>query len=154
MNKYLQKRLEQAHLDPKIERLIFITAEAMRGESTSDDFDDFMNEDTEDIRKVLGWRDDEKVRALIDGAVEDKELAYTMCSNNRDGFLAEVNFDIPRNMRFKEDGTPLGWTRGGMYRVCWIYADSIGELVEKIIEKDEEEYNSFVKTAKEEKNSE
>lgn len=153
MNKYLMKRLEEAHLSPKIENLVFITAEAMRGESTSDAFDEFMSDDTESIRKTLGWKDTDEVRNLIDSEVEEKSLAWTMTKYERDGFLAEVHFDEPRNFHFDETGKVRGWTSGGVCYVHWIYADSIGELVENILEKDEQEFQEAVKKAKEEKKS-
>lgn len=147
MNKYLTKRLEEAHLSPKIENLIFVTAEAMRGESPSDGFQEFMDEDTDDIIKTLGWNETGEVKKLIESEVEDKSLAFLMTQNGRDGFLAEVHFEEMRNIRFNE-GNVSSWSSGGVHYVHWIYAHTVGELVEKIIEKDEEEYKEMVEKAR------
>lgn len=148
MNKYLMKRIEEAHLSPVIDNLVFVTAEAMRGEDLSQAFEDFTNNDTDDIIKSLGWKDSEDVRKLIESEIEDKSLAYTMTKYGRDGFLAEVLFDEPRGMRFNEKGEPSSWAAGGVYWNYWIYADSIGELIEKIIEKDEELFKQAIEEAK------
>jgi len=154
MNKYLMKRLEQARLNPKIENLVFITAEAMRGDYPSEAFDDFMNEDVEFIRKTLDWKDTNEVKKLIRSEINENSLAWTMAKYGQDGFMAKVNFDEPMNFNFDKTGKVIGWSIGGVYYVHWIYADSIGELVEKIIDKDEEVYENAVKEAKEKTNNE
>lgn len=148
MNKYLMKRLEEANLSPRIENFVFVTAEAMRGESPSDTFQEFMDEDTDDIIKTLGWKETDEVKKMIESEVEDKSLAFLMIQNARDGFLAEVQFEEMRNIRFDEAGNVQSWSSGGVYYVHWIYAHTVGELVEKILEKDEEEYKEMVEKAK------
>lgn len=147
MNRYLMKRLEEAHLSPRIENFVFVTAEAMRGESPSDGFQEFMDNDTDDIIKTLGWKETDEVKKLIESEVEDKSLAFLMTQNDRDGFLAEVHFEEMRNIRFNE-GHVSSWSSGVVHYVHWIYAHSVGELVENILEKDEEEYKEMVEKAR------
>ena len=147
MNRYLMKRLEEAHLSPTIENLVFIVAEVMR-DSPSDAFQQFMDDDTKDIVTALGWKDTDEVKKIIESEIEDQALASLMLRNERDGFLAEVNFSEMRNISFGEDGTVKSWSTGGVYYVHWIYAHSVGELIEKILEKDEAEYTEMVIKAK------
>ncbi len=148
MNKYLIKRLEDANLSQRIENLVFVTVEALRGESPSDAFEDFMNQDTDDIIKSLGWKDTDDVKKMIESEVEDRSLAFLMAQNGRDGFLAEVQFEEMRAIRFNDAGDVQSWSSGGVHYVHWIYAHTIGELVEKIIEKDAEEYKEMADKAK------
>lgn len=147
MNRYLMTRMEEAHLNPQVENLIFLALEALRSESLSPAFEEFCNQTPEEIAKILGWREDKDVMELIENEIEDKGLAFQLVRQGQDGFLAEVNFEKIWNISFKDD-KPYSWNSGGVYRVHWIYASTIGELVEKILKVDEEEYNRMVEEAR------
>lgn len=147
MNKYLMLRMEEAHLSPHVENFMFLTLEAMKEGSHSPAFEEFCNQTPEEIAKILGWREDKGVLELIENEIEDKALAFQLVRQGRDGFLAEVYFEEIRNISFKDD-KPYSWSSGGVYRVHWIYADTVGELVEKILKVDEEEYNNMVAKAR------
>lgn len=148
MYKYLMERLETAYLDPKIDKLVFIPAEAVRGEYPSDDFEDFMECDTEDILETLHWDTMDKIREKIDSFVQEKMLAFLMATHQRAGFLAEVSFDQPQDFSFDESGEACSWVCGGFYYLRWIYADSIGELIENIIKEADALFATAVKKAK------
>ena len=148
MYKYLMERLETAHLEPKIDKLVFIPAEAVRGEYPSDDFEDFMECNTEDILETLHWDTTDKIRENIDSFVQEKMLAFLMATHQRAGFLAEVSFDQPHDFSFDESGEACSWVSGGFYYLRWIYADSIGELIENIIKEADALFATAVKKAK------
>ena len=148
MYKYLMERLGEAHLCPKIEKLVFVPAEAMRGEYPSDAFEDFMEDGTEQILETLHWDNTAKIRRKVDSYVEEKTLAFLMATNQRAGFLAEVSFDQPRHFSFDESGKARSWVCGGFYYLRWIYADSIGELIENIIKEADTLFCTAVEKAK------
>ena len=148
MYKYLMERLEEARLCPKIEKLVFIPAEAMRGEYPSDAFEGFMEDGTEQILETLHWDNTAKIRRKVDFHVEEKKLAFLMVTNQRAGFLAEVLFDEPCDFYFDESGLARSWVCGGVFYLRWIYADSIGELIENIIKEDDTLFCTAVEKAK------
>lgn len=148
MYKYLMERLEEARLCPKIEKLVFIPAEAMRGEYPSDAFEDFMENDTELILETLHWDNTAKIRRKVESSIEETTLAFLMATNQRAGFLAEVSFDQPRNFSFDESGHARSWVCGGVFYLRWIYADSIGEVIENIIKEADSLFCTAVEKAK------
>lgn len=150
MYKYLMKRLEEANLDPRVENLVFIPAEALRGEYASDAFNEFMENDTETILQALEFNNTESTQEMIDVYIEEKTLSSFLVRNQRAGFLARVLFSKPSRLYFDKQGEVAGWDLRGVSSVHWIYADSIGELVEKIIDTDKQIFDNAIKNAKQE----
>lgn len=148
MYKYLMERLEEAHLCPKIDNLVFIPAEALRGEYPSDAFEDFLGNEPETILETLHWEDTDKIRQDVESCIEEKTLAFFMATNQRAGFLAEVLFDQPLHFSFDESGKARSWACGGACYLRWIYASSIGELIENIIKEADNLFCAAVKKAK------
>ena len=138
MNKYLYKKIEQTKGGAYFENLIFIANEvAMQNQSKS--FEEFTELEPIEIATVLGWNKEESILKLIQDEIEDESLAGLLLNHDRTGFLAECRMPSCSNFRFsKGKKTPSSWSvHGGICRVFWIYADSIGELVEKLQEKTE-----------------
>ncbi|MFC4688630.1 hypothetical protein ACFO4P_16940 [Epilithonimonas pallida] len=137
MNKYLFRKLEQAH-SAYIENLIFIPSEVIR-DRPSHSFQDFQELDCEKICETLNWRKEKDVFEIIKENIEDSSLASSILNNKQTGFLAECYFPECSNFYVPEGSdTPTAWSvSGGICRIEWLYADSIGELVEKILEKSE-----------------
>lgn len=140
MNKYLFKKIEQAH-SSYFENLIFIANEVCR-EKQSESFEEFTELEPAEIAKILGWNDKEETLSLIESEVKDETLVGLLLRYDMTGFLAECR--MPEHSRFMfNEGEERPWScsvHPGICRVFWIYAESIGELVEKLEEKSEELY--------------
>jgi hypothetical protein len=132
MNKYLYKKIEQAH-GAYFENLIFIASEVCRPR-TSEAMEEFQQLEFSEICKVFGWRDEKDVHKAIKQELKDEGLAVMLLRNDMTGFLAECC--IPQCSDFRtEEGKdrPSSWSvHGGICEVFWIYAESIGELVHKL----------------------
>ena len=150
MYKYLHKKLEQAH-GATIENLIFLPNELCRNNS-SDSFKEFQGENVEKICETLGWRKDKDVYDAIQNYTEDEEESFALFlyENEKHGFLAECYFPECSDFRFPEgEKTPSSWSvHKGICRIEWLYSDSIGELVEKIVDKSEKLFNESVEKEK------
>lgn len=152
MNEYLYKKIEQTKGGAYFENLIFIANEvAMQNQSES--FEEFTELEPTEIATVLGWNQEESTLKLIQDEIEDESLAGLLLRYDRTGFLAECRMPSCSNFRFsKGKKTPSSWSaHGGICRVFWIYADSIGELVEKLQEKTEAYFLEDIEDYKTEK---
>ena len=140
MNKYLFKKIEQAH-SAYFENLIFIANEVCR-EKQSEAFEEFTQLEYSEIAKILGWNDKKETLSLIESEIKDDTLAGLLLRYDITGFLAQCMMPEHSKFMFKE-GEEIPWgcsVHPGVCRVFWIYAESIGELVEKLEEKAEELY--------------
>lgn len=70
MNKYLFKKLEQAH-SSYITKLGFIAAELVVDNPTRV-FEDFFELEPEDICEVLGWRKDKEIFDMIENEIKGR----------------------------------------------------------------------------------
>lgn len=146
--KYFIDKIEDSHAF--ISRMTFIAAELGREERLSEIIEDFQSEEPKNICKILNWRDAEEVHESIKSEIDDNSFVWFMSQHSRDGFLAEISIPICSNFSFREDGTPSSWLcSNGYCRIEWIYADTIGELAEKVIEIGGRTFDEFVKEAKE-----
>lgn len=140
MNKYLFNKIEQAH-SSYFENLIFIANEVCR-DKQSEPFEEFTQLETTEIAKVLGWNTKDTTLKMIEESIKEKEFASTLLQYDLTGFIAECH--LPHHSRFMfNDGEERPWCSSvhcGILRVAWVYAESIGELVEKLEEKAEELY--------------
>ena len=149
MNKYLFKKIEESH-SAYFENLIFMANEVCR-ERISEAFEEFTELDPIEITKVLEWNDKETTLELIKESVEEKEFAGLMLEYDMTGFLAECRMPECSNFLFEEGKKrPYSWSvHNGICSVFWIYAESIGELVEKLGQKAEELFLEAVEKSKE-----
>ena len=142
MYKYLKNKLKNTRSGAFIENLVFMTNEYLR-EKPSDTFVEFMDLEPDKICEVLGWRQEKDVYELINNHIEEKELSNLMNRNGVTGFLAQCLFPETANFRFSEGKKqPTSWSvHPNCCRIEWIYADTIGELIEKLVNMDEKLFN-------------
>lgn len=151
MNKYLYKKIEQAH-GAYFENLIFIANEVCR-EKTSEAMEEFESLELSEICKVLGWRDEKEVHDIMTSELEDGGLSGMLLRNDVTGFIAECYMPECSNFRTEEGKErPSSWSvHGGIYQVFWIYAESIGELVDKLEVETEKRFLKMYEDFKSEK---
>lgn len=135
MNKYLFKKIEQAKGGAYFENLILIANEVCKSKP-SEMFEEFTELEPIEITKVLGWNDKKETLKFIKDSIKDEEFAHTLLQHDMTGFLAECRMPECSNFRFSEGKeNPTSWSvHGGICTIFWIYAESISELVEKLIE--------------------
>lgn len=134
MNKYLYEKIEQTKGGAYIENLVFLANEACR-ERQSETFEDFTELETKEIAKILGWNDKKETLELIESEIKDECLSGLLLRHDKTGFIAECHMPECSSFIFKGENKdiPSSWSvNGGICTVFWIYADSIGELVEKL----------------------
>lgn len=138
MNKYLFNKIEQAH-GAYFENLTFIANEVCR-ERQSDSFEEFTELEPAEIAKILGWNDKKETLSLIESEIKDESLSGLLLRYDMTGFLAQCMMPECSDFRFEEGKErPCSWSvHGGICRIFWIYAESIGELVEKLEQKSED----------------
>lgn len=148
MNKYLFKKIEQSH-GAYFENLILIANEVCR-ERQSESFEEFSELEPAEIAKVLGWNSEKTTYELIENEIKDEGLSSLLLRYDMTGFLAECRVPECSNFRFDKDiERPCSWSvHNGICTVFWIYAESIGELVEKLEEKAEDFFIEAVKKSK------
>jgi len=148
MNKYLYKKIEQAH-SAYFENLIFLANEVCR-ERQSNAFEEFTELEPAEISKVLGWNSEPTTYELIECEIKDESLAGLFLRYEITGFLAECRMPECDNFRYdKGKERPVSWSvHHGITQVFWLYADSIGELVEKLEEKAEDLFLEAVSNSK------
>ena len=130
-NKYLYEKIDQAH-GAFIYEMIFIANEICK-DSKHDLLNDFKDLDTEEILTTLDWLICKKNIKLIEENKQDGELITLMLNANKTGFLAECHFPQCYNITLNEKGEPRSWgVRSSVCKIEYLYADSIGELVEKL----------------------
>lgn len=148
-NKYLFEKLEQSH-GVTVEGLVLVAFETLKDERLSSAFEEFTENEPLKICEVLGWKtNDEKLFKIIEDRIEEKSFAVMMYENDYDGFLAEIH--IPEHDSFLFDEKGKVWASSvhpGCCRVEWVYAASIGELTDKIVDKTEEVYQEYLENFK------
>lgn len=150
MNKYLFKKLEQAH-GVTINQLGFIAAELCK-ERFSDVFECFFELKPKEIAKVLGWKEEEEIYQWIEEEIEGETFVQFLYNHDCTGFIAECYFPEHSNFRFKEDGRFSSCSvHSGINTVFWVYAESIGELIEKICLRSQELFNEQMEDFKKQK---
>lgn len=146
--KYLMERLNEEARGAFINGLTFIGSDATRtDENITDVLENFMDNDTSTICKTLDWRDEEDVHESIESNMKDKSFLQMLHRNDRNGLIAEVHYPKHYDFTFKEDHEGNLKSSGSCTysdwncRLSWVYADSMGELIDKIIKKSDEFYN-------------
>lgn len=150
MYKYLFDKLEQTKGGATINSLVFIPSEALR-ESKSEAFEDFTELDDEEICEVLDWKAEQFVFDMIRD--EGSSLALSMLENKKTGFLAECHFPECRGFIFAEGNSePRAWSvYRNICRIEWIYADSMGELVDTMVAVSDRLFDEAVAAYKDDK---
>ena len=138
MNKYLFKKIEQTKGGAYFENLILIANEVCKSKP-SEMFEEFTELEPIEIAKVLGWNDKKETLKFIKDSIKDEEFAHTLLQHDMTGFLAECRMPECSNFRFTEGKEkPTSWSvHGGICTIFYVYAESIGELVEKLKEESE-----------------
>lgn len=138
MNKYLLKKIEQIKGGAYFENLILIANEVCKSKP-SEMFEEFTELEPIEIAKVLGWNDKKETLKFIKNSIKDEEFANTLLQYDMTGFLAECRMPECSNFRFTEGkDKPTSWSvHGGICTIFYVYAESIGELVEKLKEESE-----------------
>lgn len=77
-------------------------------------------------------------------------LSELLFDHDKFGFLAECDFNIPRNFSFREDGTFQSCSNSCSFYPFYVYAESMDELLDKIIKKDENMFEQEVDKARKE----
>ena len=142
---YLFKKLENSH-GAYIENLIFIPSEVLRTKP-SEAFEDFTNNNLETICETLNWRKEKEVYKDLMQYIDEKILAQKLLKYEQTGFLAECHFPECSNFKFDENSeVPFSWSvHNGSCRIEWLYAETIGELIEKIVDKSHKIFKEQVK---------
>jgi hypothetical protein len=138
MNKYLFKKIEQTKGGAYFENLILIANEVCKSKP-SEMFEEFTELEPIEIAKVLGWNDKKETLKFIKDSIKDEEFAHTLLQHDMTGFLAECRMPECSNFKFTEGKEkPTSWSvHGGICTIFYVYAESIGELVEKLKEESE-----------------
>ena len=138
MNKYLFKKIEQTKGGAYFENLILIANEVCKSKP-SEMFEEFTELEPSEIAKVLGWNDKKETLKYIKDSIKDEEFAHALLQHDMTGFLAECRMPECSNFRFTEGKEkPTSWSvHGGICTIFYVYAESIGELVEKLKEESE-----------------
>lgn len=69
---------------------------------------------------------------------------------DRWGFIAECAFNVPQKFSFREDGSFQSCSNSSMYYPFYMYADSMEELLDKIIKKDKKMFEKEENKARKE----
>lgn len=143
MYSYLTKKLENSK-GVIINRITVLAFENAK-ENLSDIIQDFIQETPETICKVFNWRNEDDVKTRIKEEIEEKGLVQMITRNGYSGFLAEMYFEIPSNIKINEKGEVLSWQSGGAYRINWLYAHTLAELIDKSLKLAEDLFIEFHK---------
>ncbi|MDM1033799.1 hypothetical protein HXZ91_04810 [Myroides odoratimimus] len=143
MYKYLREKQDKA-IGAFIESLIFVSNEYVF-DRPSEVFEEFTELDKSEICKVLDWRDEEDVHESISNEMEGN-LAWFMCKHERSGFLAKCCFPDTSRYKFNDKGETISYqVHTGICRVEWIYADTIHELIDKLVDQAKTIFDESVK---------
>ena len=137
--KYLLPKIENNETGGFFNRLCFVPSEVIK-ERTSDFVEDLQSLPDEDICKLFGWKETEKTKQTISyySSTEEINLMNLLIEQNKYGFVAEVYHPVHYKFSVKEDGSRgSSWVSQGHCHIDWLYADSIGELVDKLSEQAE-----------------
>uniref|UniRef100_UPI003341C74A hypothetical protein n=1 Tax=Castellaniella defragrans TaxID=75697 RepID=UPI003341C74A len=79
---------------------------------------------------LADWAYDGDLESL--GMKEGEEL-YDFLSEHEDRmpFIAELEFAVPRNFTFREDGSASSWSTGGVYKSRLFLGDAIEDCIEQ-----------------------
>ena len=139
MYEYLTEKIDESSF--VIEKTAFLALERVDGFIVSDIIEEFSELDLKDISEALKFRDDKDVYDRIESEIENKTLAQFLCENQRDGILAQIKVPKYRNHKFDEEGKYLSCESGmGVSYIVWVYANTMGELVDTCIKEENKIY--------------
>ena len=144
--KHLMEKIEGSH--SYVNRLTLVALEACTPRSdnakNSEMLEDFLDSN---FKKTLGWKEDRDTEDLIENELEESSLAWIMFKNDRGGFLAEVYTPLCENFSYA-DNKPSSWRiNGSTMDIDWVYADTLDELSDKIVEVGEKNFKRFMEEA-------
>ncbi len=132
MYKYITEKLSDNALSAP--NICLIAFEMCKDEH-SEVLEDFLSRSAVEICQVLGWKNNEKNKALIESSIDEEDFVGLLYRNNRTGFLANVLLPVCDRVSIDEEtGEPNAWHySAGLYKVDFVYADTVGEVTEKVI---------------------
>lgn len=77
-------------------------------------------------------------------------LGELLFDHDKFGFLAECSFNIPQKFYFREDGTFRACSNSCSFYPFYIYAESMDELLDRVIEEDERMFEKEANKARKE----
>ena len=93
-----------------------------------------------DLAEMLSDMDYEDTREIIQGLTEKEfdgygpyDRAFLFNEHDLNGFIAECNFNEPRDIVFKPDGQLRSSYRSGCSHIRYIYGDTMEDLISKTI---------------------
>lgn len=123
-----------------INRLFHIAS--MSGSSEMDSFlEDMDFEDYRSFMPSLTKREYDSYEGSLD------ELLFDYY---KFGFLAECSFNIPQKFSFREDGSFQSCSSSCSFYPFYVYAESMDELLDKVIEEDERMFEKEINKARKE----
>lgn len=144
MYKYLIEKIEESN-EVLFNQITVLALEANK-EKPSEIIEEFTCLETKEICEVLDFKDTPEIQTMIEHEIKDESFISFLNRNRRTGFLAELNIPIPRGFMLDENQKVSSYECSqGSCRVAWVYADTLGELTEKAIEKANGVYNSELK---------
>lgn len=146
---HLMNKIENAHC--YVNRITMIALENTKdSEKVSEIMEDFFNNELKYICKVLDFKTDKDTLEYIENEIEDNSFVYTMMSKgDKGGFLAEVYTPECNSFSFDGEGNPQSWqVVGNICNVEWVYADTLDELSDKIVEVGNKNFKEFVEKEK------
>lgn len=79
-----------------------------------------------------------------------ESLTELLFDHDKFGFLAECSFNVPQKFSFREDGSFQSCSNSCSYYPYYVYAESIDELLDKIINEDREMFDKETDKARKE----
>lgn len=77
-------------------------------------------------------------------------LDELLFDHDKFGFLAECSFNIPQKFSFREDGSFQSCSNSCSFYPFYVYAESMDELLDKVIEEDERMFEKEANKARKE----
>ncbi len=132
MYKYLTEKLSDSAISAP--NICLIAFEMCR-DTHSEVLDSFLRRQAGEICQVLGWENNEKNKELVESYIDEGDFVGLLYRNNRTGFLADVLLPVCDRITVDEEtGEPKAWHySSGLYKGYFVYADTVGELTEKVI---------------------
>lgn len=108
------------------------------------------------LANMLSDMDYEDTLAIISNLTEKEfdyygpyDRAFLFSEHEKNGFIAECNFNEPTDIVFKPDGQLKSSSRSGCSHVRYIYGDTIDELLIKVISVANELYDEDIQKVRE-----
>jgi hypothetical protein len=135
MYSYLSNKMKAQAQGAIINRLCLLGFETAKG-TDSPILQDFSCLPFAQLCQVLKFRNEEDVHQYLSNAIQQSTLGSFLATRaNRTGFLAEIYVPQKHELRISVAGITIGTsTYSDGYVVQWVYANTLGEITDKVIE--------------------